>query len=183
MKGGFLKIAITSPEAFPHEASRIASILENKEADLVHIRKPSWNLQQMEGLVREIPSFLHPKLKIHSNFILTERYDLCGVHLNHRNPVAPGNAKSVSISFHSIEQLASAGHYDYVTLSPIFNSISKLHYNSAFSLDELKPHLQGRKVVALGGVTPDKIPLLKEYGFYGCAMLGYFWDKNIYLKS
>ena len=66
--------------------------------------------------------------------------------------------------------------YDYVFLSPIFDSISKVGYNSAFTEDMLRDaSVKGiidEKVVALGGVTFEKISYLKELNFGGAAMMG-----------
>lgn len=157
------------------EASRVRDILESRRADLVHIRKPDWTSDQTARLIEEIGEKWWHRLKLHDCFSLLERYPLAGVHLNARNTSAPPEAKSVSCSMHSVEQLGDAKHYDYVTLSPVFDSISKTGYRAAFDLESLPPYLEGRRVVALGGVTPDSIPLLRQLGFSGAAMLGYFW--------
>ena len=66
--------------------------------------------------------------------------------------------------------------YDYLFLSPIFDSISKVGYKSAFTEDMLKDAsakgVIDEKVVALGGVTFNRIPYLKELNFGGAAMMG-----------
>lgn len=175
MTDKFLTIAITSAEEYPNEAVRISEILQNGEADIVHIRKPGWSERKTAELLANIPAEFYSKIKIHDHFALLDRFPLMGVHLNSRNDTAPVNASSVSRSFHSIEQLPLSAHYDYVTLSPIYDSISKCGYRSAFSLKDLKPLLKGKNVIALGGVTPDRFPELMETGFAGAAMLGYFW--------
>ena len=177
MESHFTVIAITSPEETEGEALRIAQILRDGEADIVHIRKPEWNEDMTADLLGQIPPEFYPRIKIHDHFSLLERFPLMGVHLNARNGTPPKNSRSVSRSLHCIEQLPLAEHYDYVTLSPIFDSISKAGYKSHFSLKELEPLLKGRRVIALGGVTPDKFPALKEAGFAGAAMLGHFWLK------
>ena len=68
---------------------------------------------------------------------------------------------------------------NYVFLSPIFDSISKQGYRSAFDHATLKKAAHegiiDHKVVALGGVTRQRISLLAEYGFGGAAMLGDIW--------
>lgn len=178
MDNRFTVIAITSPKAIAGEAERISEILRNGEADIVHIRKPDWSKVDTAELLRQIPPEFYPQIKIHDHFSLLDEFPLMGVHLNARNDTPPKNASSVSRSLHSIEQLPLSEHYDYVTLSPIFDSISKTGYKSQFSLPELKPLLKGRRVIALGGVTPDKFPALKEAGFAGAAMLGHFWLKQ-----
>jgi thiamine-phosphate pyrophosphorylase len=74
------------------------------------------------------------------------------------------------------------GDYDYLFLSPIFNSISKQGYLSGFSHDELvRAYEEGiidRKVVALGGVRFDKIEYLKGLGFGGAAMIGALYNTS-----
>lgn len=173
---GFLTIAITHPGDFEGESFRIAEILESGKADFVHIRKPSWDLTRTRNLLKSIPERFHPRLRIHDHFSLTDEFALAGVHLNSRNPLPPRNAVSVSRSCHEIEQLTASGHFFYETLSPIFDSISKKGYRSRFDLDNLRPFLLEKRVVALGGVTPEKFPELKDAGFIGAAMLGYFFN-------
>lgn len=175
MTEGLFVVAITSPGYVPHEGDRISSIIENGEADIVHIRKPQWSYEETDKLICSIPSKWHDKLRLHDHFELLEHYNLAGVHLNSRNPLPHPLAHSVSRSCHQIEQLEESEHYDYITLSPIFDSISKASYRSAFILEEIKPYIKGKNVVALGGVSPEKFQILKDAGFFGAAMLGYFW--------
>lgn len=57
---------------------------------------------------------------------------------------------------------------DYITLSPVFDSISKPGYTSV----EFGPLPSGVTVIGLGGVTTDRAVQLKARGFAGAAMLG-----------
>ncbi len=171
-------VAVTTPGDYPNEAEVITSILANNRADMVHIRKPGWSRERTVELIEAIPSCLWKRLRIHDNFSLMKDYRLGGVHLNARNPQPPENAESVSCSMHSIEQLDQSENFDYVTLSPIFDSISKPGYKSAFNLENISRYIRGKKVVALGGVTPDKFPALRDVGFFGAAMLGHFWQQK-----
>lgn len=178
MVNGLLIIAITAPDDVPDEAVQICRILDSGEADLVHVRKPGWTYERTRSLIEKIPPRLRSRIKVHDHFRLSAELGLGGVHLNGRNPVPIAGAESVSKSLHDIGQLDCAGLYDYVTLSPIFDSISKKGYMSAFNLADLKGKLTGRKVIALGGVTPDKLTAIKDAGFYGAAMLGHFWQQE-----
>ena len=171
----FLVIAITSPDFFEGESERINSILSNRDAIYVHIRKPNASCGEIETLLKGIKSEFHHRLKLHDHFELLNNYDLGGIHLNSRNSVVHPNAKSISKSLHSLDEIENSDKYDYVFLSPIFDSISKSGYKAAFDLDSLFPVLNGRKVMALGGVTPDKFSYLKSIGFKGAALLGYFF--------
>lgn len=174
----FLKIAITWPDSFIGEVEQIVSLLESGTADIVHIRKPTQSASQIANLLKQLPSICLNKIKLHDHFELLDEFNIGGVHLNQRNPVAPANVKSLSCSAHSFEQLDDWKHYDYITLSPIFNSISKSGYKGAFNLNELPRKIKGKRVVALGGVTTSRLQMLREMGFYGAAMVGDIWKRD-----
>lgn len=165
-------------EAIKHEASSITEILASGAADIVHIRKPEWDRAEVERLLQAIPCRLHPQLRLHDHFCLLDSYpEIGGVHINSRNPVPPRNAKCVSASCHSIDELEKmASCYDYVTLSPVFDSISKSGYSGRFADRAVSEHLRGKNVIALGGVTAAHFFYLKDMGFRGAAMLGYIWS-------
>jgi thiamine-phosphate pyrophosphorylase len=86
----------------------------------------------------------------------------------------------VSKSCHSIEELENIDDYDYIFLSPIFFFFSKKGYRSNFSDEVLTAaSLNGKinqKVIALGGINHDTLPLLKKYAFGGVAVLGCIWE-------
>lgn len=174
----FKIIAITSTLFFEGEAARIQQILENKEADFVHIRKPGSSSEQIEKLISEIDSSFYPKLKLHDYFTLAKKYNLGGVHINSRCGIEDNVSGAVSKSCHSIEELNSSAAFEYVFLSPIFDSLSKPGYKAKFDLQSLKEIVDGKNVIALGGVTPDKFDILKSTGFAGAAMLGYFFPSS-----
>lgn len=182
-----LKIAITIPGELPDEAARIARLLESGW-DFVHIRKPDWSLRDVRNLIEDVPYPLRSRLRLHGHFDLLNDYGLAGAHLNSRCPTAPAAARSVTRSCHSlgeIRRLETSGdldRYQYVTLSPVFDSISKPGYASAFDIHDPGFSIPERKVVALGGVTPDRIAELEAAGFAGAAMLGWVWDNDLNLK-
>ncbi len=177
-----MTIVITRPDFFEGEAARIAQLLTTGRADLVHIRKPEANQQELEQLLVAIPAALYSQLVLHDHHALAVQYGLRGVHLNRRNPQPPlywhGN---VSKSCHTLQELAEARRqsYTYMSLSPIFDSISKQGYRSAFSSEQLaEARQQGlidERVMALGGVTFDRIKEVTDMGFGGAMILGDAW--------
>lgn len=183
----FTVIAITSPLATNNEAEKIAEILYSGKADFVHIRKPGAEEKLVEALINRIPESLHCCLKLHDHYPLAKRLGCSGIQLNSRNSLPASQIQefkisdkdfTISKSMHSLKELENARAFDYVTLSPIFPSISKAGYCSNFDFKELQKWLlKNDNVFALGGVTPDKFSLLKEMGFAGAAMLGYFWQE------
>lgn len=171
----FLIIAVTRPDFFEGEANMINNLIESGEVDYVHIRKPEADISQIENLILEIqPNYLK-KIKIHDHFSLVDKYPLGGIHLNSRNRDRTVSAKSISKSLHSLNEIEETTELDYFFISPVFDSISKKGYKAAFNLDELSEKIRGKKAVALGGVTTDRIPLLKSMGFYGAALLSHFF--------
>jgi thiamine-phosphate pyrophosphorylase len=85
-----------------------------------------------------------------------------------------------STGFHSLEELQQDWQcLDYAFLSPIFDSISKKGYLSgSFDPQEVKLALAAAPmpVYALGGVTGQRVPLLKDMGFAGFGVIGTVWD-------
>ena len=118
---------------------------------------------------------------LHDHFSLAERHGLYGIHLNRRNPVTPeGWSGSVSRSCHTLEEVKQwKPRCNYVSLSPIFDSISKQGYRAAFSREELiqaaRDGIINNKVYALGGVTFSRIEEVKALGFGGAMILGDAW--------
>ncbi len=171
-------IAITTPNFWYREDLAICRLLDSGWSR-VHIRKPGAAKREVEALIEKIPDKYYPLLSVHDYFDLAVKYNLGGVHLNQRNPAPPpGWSGLMSRSCHSIGETIRFSHLDYVTLSPVFDSISKPGYKGRFSDEELRNADLG-KVVALGGVTMSKIDQLKEFGFRGATMLSEAWKSNM----
>ena len=175
-------IVITSPGFLQGEADFIDKLF-NHGLDRLHLRKPGADIGECRILLDGISREWLPRIVVHDNFGLCREYGLGGVHLNGRNPMAPPNHEgSVSRSCHSLEEISRyKGDCDYLTLSPIFNSISKQGYMAAFEPEQLAAArdsgLIDSRVIALGGVTLENIPRVRELGFGGVAILGDVWQR------
>lgn len=175
-------IVITSPGFLQGEADFIDRLF-NHGLDRLHLRKPGADIGECRRLLDGISREWLPRIVVHDNFGLCREYGLGGVHLNGRNPMAPPNHEgSVSRSCHSLEEISHyKGECDYLTLSPIFNSISKQGYMAAFEPEQLAAArdsgLIDSRVMALGGVTLENIPRVRELGFGGVAILGDVWQR------
>ena len=179
--GVFRVIVVTWPSEVSDEGERIADFLLNGGVDFVHVRKPGWGRERTEGLILSVPGELRGRLVLHDHFDLAVRYGLGGVHLNVRNACVPvGWRGRVSRSCHSLaEVMGCKGDCDYVSLSPVFDSISKRGYRAAFSRSEIEAAraegiIDGR-VYALGGVRFEDIDMVKDMGFGGALILGDAW--------
>ena len=176
-------IVITTPNFIKGEEFVIPHLLQ-LGVDIVHIRKPSATKEQLALLLDSLPKWCYDRLVVHDCLELANEYNLRGIHLNRRSHTTPKDFKgSISMSCHSLEEVdIKKDMADYVFLSPIFNSISKSGYNSAFSKEELHNAMkQGtidHKVIALGGVSAANIDTVKDLGFGGAALLGDIWDRT-----
>lgn len=178
-----MTIVITLPDFFDGEAEQIVQLLHTS-IDLVHIRKPKAKRAEVEKLIQEIPSEYYDRLVLHDHYSLAMKYHLHGIHLNSRNPQPPKRWKgSVSRSCHSLQEVTEwKEKCNYVSLSPIFDSISKPGYHAAFSDEALlmakEVGIIDRKVLALGGVTFNRIDDVIRMGFGGGMILGDAWNKK-----
>ncbi len=87
-----------------------------------------------------------------------------------------GETALIGLSAHDpaeAERAAAAGA-DYVTLSPVFESPSKPGYGPPLGLDGLRAVARGLPipVLALGGVTAERVAALCEAGAAGVAVMG-----------
>ncbi len=203
-------IVITKPEFFCGEASAIAQMLASRRADTVHIRKPGAARQDVERLISDIPTPLRHRLVLHDHHDLAAAYALGGIHLNSRCPLPPddwttptatgcpttsmgwtktvdGRRLTVSRSCHTLDELRQwRDRCDYLTLSPIFDSISKQGYRAAFTAEELRraaaEGIIDEKVMALGGVTFARLAEVERMGFGGGMILGDAWRNEPTVK-
>jgi thiamine-phosphate pyrophosphorylase len=93
---------------------------------------------------------------------------------------------TVSTSFNSISDLEKFDDlYDYVFLSPIFDSISKKDYQSGFKEFRLTSAVQSSnyKIVALGGLNNENVHKVFKMGFWGSAFLGIIWSNESPLNT
>ena len=175
-------ITITSPDFISGEAIFINKLFL-QGLDLLHIRKPDASLEAYKRLLLQIPKHWYSRIVLHEHFALAEEFGLHGIHLNRRcSQVSDSFCGSISCSCHTIEEvITQKDSKDYVFLSPIFDSISKVGYHAAFSPTSLKQaaieNVIDEKVIALGGITANNISLVKEWHFGGVALLGDIWKR------
>lgn len=186
----FRLILLTAPTALPDEPRLLADLLAQSHGRL-HLRKPNWPAARLEILIQALPAQFRPQLVLHGHPDLVRRYHLGGLHLpatlrtaGPRPQLLPG--QTLSTSFHSLAEISRhRRRYDYVFLSPIFDSISKAGYASGFDLATVQARLRSvaarsgyrPQVLALGGISAENVGLLAPAGFVGAAVLGTIWQR------
>lgn len=182
-------IVISPPLSVPDEA-RLACELLALGLARFHVRKPAWSRVEVAAYLAAIPVQYHPRLVLHSHHALAAELDLGGVHLtaaSRHQGIRPMRrpGQTLSTSFHTLAEIRQhRQRYDYVFLSPIFNSLSKTNYPAAFTLTEITAalgqlrHRAGYvpQVLALGGVAAAQLPAVQQAGFAGAAVLGTVWQ-------
>lgn len=180
----FQIVVITSEDFLVHEIPHIKKLF-TAGLKTLHLRKPKASIDELREFLGLIPEKFRNRIIIHDHYPLIKEFKLRGAHLTEHNRnsntkisfLKRNKIKIISTSFHSIESLKqSRRKYDYIFLSPVFDSISKQGYKSKFDLNDLKPALKRYKnIIALGGVTDKNIFFVKNSGFRGAAVLGYIW--------
>lgn len=176
-------IVITTPHFFEGEAAAITSLF-HAGLEILHLRKPDASVEEIEQLLHQLPAQYRERIVIHEHFQLAITYGLKGIHLNRRNSQAPvGYTGHISCSCHSFEEVVQyKSSCNYVFLSPIYDSISKTGYASAFTYKNLQEAQQAgiidSQVIALGGINCDHLPEISSLGFGGAALLGDIWQRT-----
>lgn len=176
-------IVITAPEFIRDETLAISSLFD-AGLEILHLRKPASSVDELRNFLNQIPGNYLDRIVVHEHFSLKDEFHLKGIHLNRRNALVPnGYTGHTSCSCHSLEEVEKKKDYfDYLFLSPIFDSISKEGYSSNFSENELKIASQNgvidSKVMALGGINYENIRKVEEMGFGGAAVLGHIWKPS-----
>ena len=186
-------VVISSPDKFKSEIKTVRRLFDNG-LETFHLRKPKFSYEKLKEYIKCIPEECHNRIIIHSKHRLALKLNLKGVHITkwHRQRKfrtglvlkllkwrKPG--LSITSSFHKLRELKDDGHdYNYVFLSPIFESISKNGRKASFSEDKLRKTLKETRyrVFALGGVTAEKAEKVREIGFAGMAILGVLWNSE-----
>lgn len=172
-------IVITPPEFVPNEAILCNSLFA-RGLERLHLRKPEAEITEIEKFILQIEPQYRSRIVLHQHYELATCYRLQGIHLKsgqaHQASLYT-HCGSISISCHNLEEIRHLPFSPaYCFLSPLFESISKPGYISTFP--EI-PDVSSLRVpvIALGGITPEKIPLCMNKGFAGVAVLGYLWKE------
>lgn len=190
-----MKLVLLSPsKTIEGEQALVTQFLESG-LDLYHLRKPDYSSAKLLDYILQIPKKHWPRIVIHSSHRLALKHNLGGIHIGKRE-----KKKSVlltklrlfyfklrkknlivSTSFSNLSSLFDDEHpYDYVFLSPIFDSISKSGYQSGFVHHNLQIALNktSHKVFALGGVSTENMKAVYEMGFDGMVLSGIIWQSE-----
>ena len=186
---------ISSPENFYGEYNVVAKLLE-LDRFTFHLRKPFATIDDCCFFLNNIPTHFHSKIVLHQHHSLSNKFNVKGLHFKEKDRISKSDSdlnsiKSVnsnltlSTSIHELDKFSTITIFDYIFVSPVYDSISKEAYHSKLVLADIKNQIiefkkiSSTKIIALGGVTSEKLPELHDVGFDGAAFLGAVWKNSM----
>ncbi|OCX50429.1 hypothetical protein BEL04_21855 [Mucilaginibacter sp. PPCGB 2223] len=178
-------IVISAPDIVANEA-QIINHLFGAGLQRFHLRKPGWDIGRCTDLLTQIDRSYHHAIVCHQHHQLAKVFGMDYLHYAENDRIKCDQSKlntlvnegyRLSTSVHTVDAITTLQGFEYVFLSPVFNSISKPGYQSmlpeGFCLDRNKLN---PKVIALGGVDALNIEQIRSMNFDGAAVLGAIWQ-------
>lgn len=183
-----MKLVVISPEDGDARELAVLEALFGAGLERYHVRKPAWSRARLEAWLHAVPERWRSRVVLHQHHDLVDACGLGGRHWRDDGavPALPeANGKLTSRSCHDLTAVKAAlGRYDSVFFGPVFASISKTGYEPSrnFAAGEISSLLANRTarerrttVLALGGITPERVGEAHALGFDGIAVLGAIW--------
>ena len=156
----------------------------------IQLREKNMPPKDLLALALEVNSMTQ---RYNAKLLVNDRADIAimagadGVHLTEAS-VKVSDVKNkfpnliVGVSTHSIEEarLADRQSADFITFSPIYETPSKSNYGPPQGLAPLRQVTQSvhLPVLALGGITLNRVPECLEHGAFGVAVISDIWDST-----
>ncbi|HZZ56986.1 MAG TPA: thiamine phosphate synthase [Opitutaceae bacterium] len=181
-----IHLAVISPEGDRADEFAVLGELLRLGLKRYHVRKPGWSEERLARWIETADPAWRPRLVIHSHHRLAEAFGVGGVHGPElgAGQAAPGLWRSRSChSLPEVERAAREGACDSVFFSPVFASASKPG-RKGFTGDEFARFAAWKRsrpaaalqVLALSGVTPERVTDCRRAGFDGVAVMGGIWN-------
>jgi thiamine-phosphate pyrophosphorylase len=198
-----MEIALLSTkDKFLSEVNLICELFE-LGLDSFHIKKPDFSTKEMRTYLGSFPEIYRQRLVLHTHHRLANEFKIKGVHMT-KNHLKRHDKKGMFSRFKNLFAVKphivsrnikrvndlniSDVSYEYIVLSPVFDSISKRGFGGAFSVRTIKDIMINAKckVYAFGGVSTETIQEAVSLGFEGVLIFGALWkaeDKTAYFKD
>ncbi len=173
-----------SLEARRLDVSAAAKAMLDAGASIVQFRHKSQYTRAAFEQAREIAALAK---RAEASFVVNDRADVAlmldaGLHVGQEDlpPKAArrvlGDARMLGFSTHNLDQFRSAllEPVDYLAFGPVFPTVSKQNPDPCVGLEQLRTirALTGLPLVAIGGITRDRAPLVFEAGADSVAVIG-----------
>lgn len=175
-----MHLVVISPETLLAGEDAVLGGLLESGLERYHVRKPRVDRGDLERWLTTLPAAWLPRLVLHQHHDLAAPLGIA-CHEPDRDVAAGGFSRSC----HTLTGLRGLlGRYAQVFFGPVFASLSKPGYGPApdMAWTELSALLHARplpgstRVLAIGGVTADRLARCAELGFDGAALMGAVWS-------
>lgn len=188
-------VVYTIPYEVKNEVKKINYFFENG-LDKLHLRKPGYSKKEYIKILEGINPEFYSKIVLHDHYLLARKFPIGGIHIPVRSADSflmkalvkylKSKNKNLQISG-TIETPILAENapeiIDETYLGPIFMRYSEENLRLRYDQFELKRAVtnSAKKIVALGGITLDKLSLIEQIGFDGVALQSSIWkSEDIY---
>jgi len=188
-----MKLILISPSE--RKDSELPYLLKMFELGLpaYHLRKTKFSTSELKHFIEAIPEKYHHRIVIHTHHELVMKFNLKGIYISRSHKKRKlktwmrlrwfrlrKRKLQVSTATRSIESLLDYdSKYDYVLLSPVFDSLSG-NFQAGFTEHDLKISLKNTKykTYARGGISINNIHKANELGFAGVALHSSIWKSK-----
>lgn len=169
-----------------------AMLLDGLES--FHVRKPHYTTNDYITYISKISPKLRNRVVLHSRHMLANKYGCKGVHVSRKHRRAGFRTKlrlfklrlfnkkiHISASLQNLDSIEGRiKNYDYIFLSPVYESMSPEARIKKFKSSKLRKFLRQtrKRVFAHGGISSDKFAQLKKLGFGGVVLQSVIWDSE-----
>jgi thiamine-phosphate pyrophosphorylase len=175
-------VVISSPDDLQNETCLVNALFE-AGLNRFHLRKPFASTEVLNNYLLKLHPDYWNRVVIHYNFELLNKFPVAGFHFNQHNLewIKYKGLVHKSYSAHSFEEIIwlNATKFNYIFLSPVFDSISKPGYTKQFTSGSICEFMKSGKarnsIVALGGIDEENMEEVKSMGFSGAALMGAIW--------
>jgi thiamine-phosphate pyrophosphorylase len=174
-------VIISPPSPDPRERPALEGLFA-AGLERYHVRKPGWTPAELEAWLLALPAAWRPRLVLHEHPHLVAALGLGGRHAKDAGR-PDGGPPAASRACHGLSSLRRLLDFPgSVLFGPVFPSFSKAGYGPApdFPWPELASLLRGARpraarILAIGGITAERLPRCRQLGFDGAAVLGAVW--------
>lgn len=178
-------IIVITPEKMMENETEFINELFQEGLDLLHIRKPFINSEEMTDFIQKIDFEFHQRLVLHNHYELAKDFNISRFHfreIDRQNDLYKSFKQNIiSTSVHDIKIFNELNEdWEYSFISPVFPSISKKGYGeNSTILDDIKNRDNSNvKLIALGGINEKNINEVFENEVDGVALLGAIWKSD-----
>ncbi len=190
-------VVFSKPESIDLEHLHVNKLF-NLGMDEFVLRKPTWTDKDIKEFLEMIEEEFHDQIYVCDRVDVLIDMNVKGIHFS--NAFYDGfsqqekedmhsklneEERKCSISAHSSgEWELRSGKFDQIYLCPIFESISKPGYIGSWDHNWIKDQIQvensktKESLIALGGISSNRISEVEEMGFDGIGVLGAIWNNT-----